>query len=219
MDIEKEFIIKDMIFGKISDIRPSFEVVDEFIHEFLYKEQNKSILINDLSNLYILSAFLGSESCLNKTEMKWCDILNDTQNDILKKNGEYIIGYMLIDDSYDGNIHYIELINTRVRNHNFAKIMMNKYTDLYDNKYDDSHDNKYLVPKDIIYSSKNYWEKIFQDMFLVYTSRDLEEFIDEYKINKKIINYDYLCEVLDEKEIIDNDCSNSCDDSDSNEIL
>lgn len=70
MNIKNEFIIKDAIFGKFSEMSINFKTIDTFIHKFLYKEPNNLILIKELSNLYVLIAYKGSEIYLKNCEKK-----------------------------------------------------------------------------------------------------------------------------------------------------
>jgi len=189
VDIENKSIIKDAYFGKLGDVSPHYDTTLEFIHEFIHNEPNKCFLLNELSNLYVIIATTNTME-YNDHATKWNDILDDKQFNILKKNGEYIVGYMCINKFYNKNkdVHYINLINTRVKNYNFAKIMMNKYTSM--------HNISYVVPIEIIQSSCEYWKKIFFDMFDVKTLGELEQFIDIMEIDKKIINYKYLHNLL-----------------------
>ncbi len=95
MNISNEWIIKDPFFGKFSEMPINFETIHTFIHKFLYNEPNNKLLMQELSNLYVLIAFKGSEKYLKNCEKKWCDILNNKEDlKILEKEHFNVIVYV-----------------------------------------------------------------------------------------------------------------------------
>jgi hypothetical protein len=188
-------------FGKLSDLPITFKALDEFIKNYIYVHPKKSILLRNLSNLYILNINIISNSNKNITEEKWKQILTNEQYNSLINNNDLIIGYFLLTGNKSNNkIHYIELIDTRVPNNNFAKILINKYENLYLYYEDNEHYIRgYLVPLEINNSSTMYWKKYFENNFLIKSIDELNEFIKDYNIDKNYIKWDHLYNCYNEE--------------------
>lgn len=167
-------------------------VIKDFI-DYIYLQPNGVTLITQLSELYVLVA----EWCGNK---KWKDFMNKEQYKLLKTNQHYVIGYMLVNDTHGKDEHhYIDFINTRLKGHNIADLMIRKYvSEIMD---DGDIMSNYLYPQEIIYSSAGYWKKQLDWIFAFddYSSPDI---IDKIKISLNIkmeLKWDNLIDLFDEE--------------------
>jgi len=149
--MENQWIVKDAIVCKIKNSGLSFELLQEFIEDVIYKHPNNSILLKELSNIYVLVALKGSEVYLREGEKSWKDILTEHQYEKLKKHNKFILAYMLVEE-IDDHYHFIEILDTIVPANNFARIMIQKYEYLNDYKVK-------LIPREIIDTSVYYWAK------------------------------------------------------------
>lgn len=184
-----EWVLHDAIFSKICDLNTiTYEIIYEFIKNYICKCPDKGILLKNLSNIYVLYGMQNSDNYVKSTEKKWKDILNDEQYEIMQKNNYYILGFILIDKKKSKNdkVHYIGLIDTRVKGYNIAELMINKY--------EKSYENIKLLPYEIIETSTKYWQKYFGNYFS--TKEEYHKFIIDMKINDDNIKWDYLIELL-----------------------
>jgi hypothetical protein len=172
--------------------------MQEFIENTIYKHPNRRILLQDLSNLYVLVASYDAQCYLRSGEKTWKDIMDEHNYNLLTKNRKHIIAYMLVSDD-DDNIHYIELFDTIVKGHNLGEHIFNKY----ENKY---QYQKTLIPKDIIYSSAKYWAKIlnFVDSDGKIYKNYIDEFLTANNINKNTIKWQELYDLCEDKDGYDN---------------
>lgn len=186
-----EFCFKDAFFLKIKDCRyGGDEWIKEFLNECIYKHPNSSLLLRNMSDIYVLLALKGSDNYVNedKGEKKWIEIMNNDQYELLTKNGYYVLGYILIGDIDNANdVHYIDIIDTRLRGHNLAEYMIDQYM----------KNISFVVPQKIIQSSAKYWKQIFNNVYFVQTRKDMNEFIEDNNINENLIDWKYLFVILD----------------------
>lgn len=203
-----EWIIKDADFGRIKDVYIDGDTIKQFIVDVVYKHPNWNILLQNLSDIYVLVASFGSQTYLKNGEKSWKEIMNNEQYDMLKKNSTLVIGYMLVKEKYE-NIHYIDLFDTVVRNNNLGFHMINKYEKERDY-------NVKLIPQEIIQTSAKYWAKmlhVMDDVGIVQKSL-IDEFIEDTNINSKDISWEYLYELCGEDE---NEDENENEDEDDEE--
>jgi hypothetical protein len=186
-------------------------VIKDFI-DYIYLQPNCVTLITQLSELYVLVAEWGG----NK---EWKDFMNKEQYKILKTNQQYVIGYMLVNDTHGKDEHhYIDFINTRLKGHNIADLMIRKYvSEIMD---DGDILFNYLYPQEIIYSAAGYWRKKLDWIFAFddYSSPDI---IDKIKISLNIkmeLKWDNLIDLLFAEEFNNDEWSDidELTDSDSN---
>lgn len=188
-------MINDAYFGKIRDVPGvNSEVLTQFIENVVYKHPNCELLLRQLSDIYVLVASIDAQIYKREGEKTWKDIMNKEQYDILEKNRNFIISYMLITKKHQ-NIHYIDLFDTIIRKNNCGELMINKYETNY---------KVTLIPQNIIQSSAKYWAKILNvilldlDNDIEYVTKDLiDEFIKRTNLNPKELTWDhlyYLCE-------------------------
>jgi len=181
-----DWIINDAVLGKIKDIYIDGDAIKEFIDNVVYKHPNWAVLLKNLSDIYVLVAYFGSQKYLKDGEKSWKEIMNKEQYETLEKNGDLVIAYMLVDERYE-NIHYIDLFDTVVRNNNLGYHMINKYEKERDY-------NVNLIPQNIILSSAKYWAKILpviDDSGIV-----RKNLIDDFMYNTNIKPQDIAWECL-----------------------
>ena len=182
--MSNDWIIKDADFVQIRHTTIQKETLINFIDNVVYKHPNSSILLKNLSDIYILVANFGYQKLLHPGEKSWKEIMNKEQYDMLEKNNELIIAYMWI-EKQDEDIHYIGLFDTIVRNNNLGYHMITKYENLYE---------IILIPQEIIQSSAKYWAKILDilDDKGIAQKQFIDDFIKEFSINPKDISWKHL---------------------------
>jgi hypothetical protein len=193
-NMSKEWIIKDAEFGKIKDIYIEGETIKEFINNVIYKHPNWSILLKNLSDIYVLVASLGSQNYLKNSEKSWKEIMNKEQYELLEKNRYFVIGYMLVDERYE-KIHYIDFFDTVIRKNNLGYHMINEYKKQRNYEVE-------LIPQKIIETSAKYWAKILDvldEKFLVQFNL-IDDFIESYNIKPEDISWDCLYNLCEEEE-------------------
>lgn len=187
-----DFVIKDSLFGKISDFS-SFgsDFLEEFLNRYINNHVNKSCLLFRLSNIYVLIGMKSSDKIVKKDEKKWIEIMEEDEYKYLNKNKYYVLGYILIRGKSKGNSnnHYIDMIDTRLRGHNIAKHMISEYE-----KYILNNES-ILLPYEIIPSSADYWKKYFS-VFCIECTEDLDDFIKENDIGCDNIDWGFLRVIL-----------------------
>ena len=193
--MENNFVINDADFGKIKNLYLEEESIKQFIENVVYKHPNSRILLQNLSDIHVLVANIGSEKYLKNDEKSWKDIMNNEQYDILKKNNSLVIAYMLVIEKYE-NIHYIDLFDTVIRKNNLGFHIINKYKKIYDVN---------LIPQDIIETSAKYWAKIldFIDDKNIVRENLIEEYIENFNIKDEDISWKYLYQLCDIDEDYD----------------
>ena len=183
-----EWLINDCDLLTIKDQYQLGESLKEFVDNVIYKHPNWNTLLPELSNIYVLVAIKDAEQCLREGEKSWEDIMGE-KYEFLEKNGKYIIGWIYINSKEEENIHYIDFIDSTIKGHNIAKIMIDKY----------EKEGVQLFPEEIISSSAKYWSKmIIRNVDgLIYTN-DIDTFIEENSINKNRIKWESLYEICEE---------------------
>lgn len=58
--MSKDWIINDAYFGKIKDLPKMGKTIKQFLDDVIYKHPNWSILLQNLSDIYVLVASLGA---------------------------------------------------------------------------------------------------------------------------------------------------------------
>jgi hypothetical protein len=164
--------------------RPAFEEFMEY-KGVISKRVSKSLL-NEIRRTYVLVADMNQEKDCNE---KWKDFMGEKQYKLLESNQQYVIGYMLVDDTHgEDKHHYIDDIDTRLRGHNIADLMIRKYVnEIMDNS---NVFTNYLYPKEILYSARGYWKKQLKFIFDIVID-DHDDYI--YQLNtydkiKKLCN-------------------------------
>lgn len=181
------WLIIDLDLYKMDDVFISDETMEEFYDNYICKHPNKGILLQNFSNLYIFKASI----CNSSKEKSWKDILNEEQYKLLEQNNEYILGYILINKRVEkNNIQYIDFIDTRLPKYNLATEMIIKYQEITGFN---------LYPLQIIESSAKYWKNIYH----LYTFEQLNEMIEEEGLNKKVIRWKYLEDLLTKDPVSD----------------
>jgi hypothetical protein len=193
-NMSKEWIIKDAEFGKIKDIYIEGETIKEFINNVIYKHHNWSILLKNLSDIYVLVASLGSQNYLKNSEKSWKEIMNKEQYELLEKNRYFVIGYMLVDERYE-KIHYIDLFDTVIRKNNLGYHMINEYKKQRNYEVE-------LIPQKIIETSAKYWAKILDvlDEKCLVQFNLIDDFIESYNIKPEDISWEWLYNLCEEEE-------------------
>jgi hypothetical protein len=192
------YLIRDQI-----DMFPLGESLKEFINTVIYEHPNWCELLPQLSDIHVLVA----NKC--RGGLIWKDILGDKYG-FLEKHGRYIIGWMYIDprkNKEENDIHYIDFIDSTIKGHNIAQIMINKY----------EKDNKVsLFPEEIIHSSSKYWSKkmIIEDEDGLIYKQDIDQFIEENSIDKDRIKWNSLYEICVDNEVNPTDSDYEDDEDD-----
>lgn len=195
--MSKHWIINDASFGKIKDQCISGESIKQFLDDVVYKHPNWDNLLQNLSNIYVLVASLGSQDILKDGETSWNDIMEKKQYDILEKNKYFIVSYMMTKE-IDQNNHYIELYDTIIRKNNLGRVMINKYEDNY---------GVNAIPREIIQSSAKYWgetldlycEDIDTGKYCMY-KEDIDEYINEKGLDSKDLRWKHLYDLCEEEK-------------------
>lgn len=186
--MSEHYIINDCDLVQIKDSELYPEAIQHFLENVVYVHPNKGVLLRNLSDLYVLVA--------RKEDKKdWENIMNEREYQILNKNHQLVISYMLTNDNKKSlDIHYIDWIDTIVRHQNLSKVMIDKYQILH---------NVLLVPQEIIPSSVKYWAKILdfgylhEDLDEYIVVKDLiEEYISELGVKKTELKWDPLYELV-----------------------
>ncbi len=175
------FVIRDCFFSKVKDSPINQSALKEFITNVIFSHSLQSVLLKNLSDIYIIVAHNDSDSLTEPNEKKWSEILSVDQYEILKANKYYVIGYMYVTE--DDNV-YIEYIESRVRGYYIGKYMI----DSYDMNYNDL--NKEIFPREIIESTVMYWKSYL----CIETKEEMHEIIRTNDL--KHIHWSYLEESL-----------------------
>jgi len=177
-DLFQDEMYKHTSFGKVCDMDLSYDCLTYFIKCYISKHPNKKILLSSMSNLYVVAANTY------KSHM-WKQILKPHDYSQLIKNGQFILGYALIEQSYSNkHIYFIELIDTLVSGQNLAAYMMDSFIQ--------RESYAILIPRTIIYTSAGYWDNYFEKMYHIDNKKDIEMFVNEHNINKKELNWELL---------------------------
>lgn len=198
--MSKDWIINDAYFEKIKDLPIMGKTIKQFLDDVVYKHPNWSILLQNLSDIYVLVASLDAQRLLKDNEKSWKEIMKKDEYDILEKNGYFVVAYMLVNEKHQNN-HYIDLFDTIIRNNNLGYVMIDKYEKKYEYMVN-------LVPQQIIQSSAKYWAKVLdfyyedEDTGKKYIDKNLiEEYIESYKLDSIDLDWEHLynlCENHDE---------------------
>ena len=87
-----DFIFNDASFetlGKIGNGLPD-ETLKKFYRDHIAPHPNYSLLMSQMSHMYVLTACLGSEGLVEEGETKWQDIMPEKQYQFLKKKRKLI---------------------------------------------------------------------------------------------------------------------------------
>lgn len=170
-----DYIIKNTYFGKINDLNLDFEIIYEFIENYIYDNNYNTILLSNLSNLYVIVASFNFEENL------WNDILSEDQYKLLEKN-DYILCYLLMEKKPSKNnnsVYYIDIIDTRLKKYNLAMYLIECY------EKNVIKEKCYILPGEIIYTAVGYWEKYFKRKYKI-NKEDLYKFINKLKISNDL---------------------------------
>lgn len=192
--MSKDWIINDAYFGKIKDLPIMGETIKQFLDDVVYKHPNWSILLQNLSDIYVLVASFDAQSCLKDGEKTWEQIMKKDEYDILEKNRYFVVAYMLVNEKHQNN-HYIDLFDTIIRNNNLGCVMIEKYVKKYEYMVN-------LVPQKIIRSSAKYWAKVLDfycedlDTGKKYIDKNLiEEYIELCELDSNDLDWEHLYEL------------------------
>ena len=188
-NVSKEFIINDAYFGKIKDLPISGETIKQFINNVVYKHPNWDMLLQNLSDIYVLVASFDAQTYCRDGEKTWKEIMKREEYDILEKNRKLVIAYMLVTEK-NQIIHYIDLFDTIVRNNNLGRVMIQKYKRDHD-------DEVILIPQEIIKTSAKYWAKVLY----IEDKEDIEELIKDLSWeHSKDLSWDHLYDLFELEE-------------------
>lgn len=155
-----EWVIRDSLFTRIQEVK-NCTILQEFYEKVIMEPSGTcKWMLPHFSNLYVLVASYGSEQKLKPSEHTWKQILSSEQYEFLKRNGELIIGYMMVDDTQQStntdivDYHFLHYIDTRVRGNNIAAFMLYKY---FDEK------ETILIPLEIMSSTETYWQRYMDE--------------------------------------------------------
>ena len=140
------------------------------------------IMLHDLSNLYVLVS--KPEFPYNKLDAR------HTINIPLEKSGpNSILGYIWIYNIHivqknSKPVYFIKFIDTRISGLQIAKYMMHKFESF--------GMGRMILPYEIQYSAKDYWEKYFIEKYNINNKIQLQAFIDLYHLHEQGIKWEYL---------------------------
>jgi hypothetical protein len=165
-----DFIFNDASFetlGKIGNGLPD-ETLKKFYRDHIAPHPNYSLLMSQMSHMYVLTACLGSEGLVEEGETKWQDIMPEKQYQFLKKNRKLIAGYMLMEEK--GECSYIKICDTAVRDNNILKYMIKRYK----KEKGISHALPYTIPS----SATGYFKKYFQEEYGIESDTQLTNWME-----------------------------------------
>lgn len=199
-------------FDKVSNISWRGNGLVEFVENYVLKHPNKEMLLSDLSNIYVLVTKMYLQHQFDDEINNFPEeYLKDKKDIYVENRYEFVLGYIWVsnkketpskdhkwyDADIDKEIHYINIIDSRVSGLNIAKHMIGRY-DGHD-KYDRGSNAYYeidLVPKHIIYDSAKYWKKYFDD-YIDFGNEDhktvLQDYMSFWKIDPE--NWKYLIDL------------------------
>lgn len=196
--MSEHWIINDAFFGQIKHSTLDGESIKQFIDDVIYKHPNWSILLKNLSDIYVLVASHSAQTFLRDDEKSWKDFMNDEQYKMLETNGKLVIAYMLVNEEHK-EIHYIDYFDTIVRQNDFGRSMINRYEKERDFRVT-------LIPQEIIPSSAKYWAKVLHLYYdddggnkVCFVKEGVDEFIKENNLNSGELKWKYLYELCNEK--------------------
>jgi len=185
-------LFKGCRLAKLKDMVKSKYITGRAYNNFLAYARHKSNpddewLLPRFLDVYVLVADMNQENDCNE---KWKDFMNEEKYKALKINQQYVIGYMLVNDTHDEDEHhYIEFINTRLRGHNIADLMIRKYVnEIMDNS---NVFTNYLYPQIIVNSASGYWRKQLKFIFDIVIDHDANK-ISAFDTHNKILK---LCNI------------------------
>lgn len=142
------------------------------------------IMLHDLSNLYVL---------VSKSDFPYHKLQpNHKMNISFKKNQpntNTILGYIWISDTitirkHRKPLYFIKFIDSRISGLNIANYMIQKFEAI--------GMGRMLLPYEIQFSAKGYWEKYFIEKYKVNNKILLEHFITKYHIHEQCINWSHI---------------------------
>ena len=145
-----------------------FDVSIEFMENYIYESNQKKLILDNLQNLYVY--------VINFDE-KIKNIIDKNSYKTFKKHNNYIIGFILVDNTINNKTQYINYIDTRIKKHNLANYMI----ELYEKQH-----NIILIPFDILETAGRYWKKYFEKKYNILTLSDLEKFKEGLEIKDDI---------------------------------
>ena len=174
-----DYLLKTSRFMKVQDICGVvgqsviiFQNAKELVKKFVSDIDETGLLVH-LSHIHILVGTKNDETFLRPGEKTWSDLLDD--NEELKKTmdelGCVILGYVLTSDD-----RYVERIDTFLRGFDIASFMIDKLNEARGTEF---------IPSEITESSAGYWRQYYD----LWSNEEIDNFIKEYKINKKDIDW------------------------------
>ena len=110
-DRSKDCVINLSYFGKIKEVPLSGEAIKHFITTVVYNHPNWGVSLKHLSDIYVLVASSSSQKWLKDGDKTWKEIMKKDEYDILEKNREFIVAYMLVTEKAQ-NYHTIDWVDT-----------------------------------------------------------------------------------------------------------
>jgi hypothetical protein len=164
----------------------------EFIHSIKRNEtlcvDTKEYILSNLTNVYTLSAIYTSEYY-----NEWSYILNKKDYTKYDENGEYVIGYMIINPNISGKgVDFIEYIDTKITHKNLATYMIKKYEERH---YLEKKQDVICLPHAIDIYSSDFWKKYFKREHYIDTMKDMSCLIQKHGISS-VIYWNPLFDIL-----------------------
>ena len=156
------------------------EVLYEFIENYIRDHTEERSLLYNLSNLYVMVASAATKDVLRTGELQWEDVMSSKEFAYLSENRFMIVGVIHISSTIYPDVDLIEWIDTRIRGLNIAKHMIRRY--------ETSFTDKILLPREIIPSAANYWQKELD-------VNDVDDIITEYPLLKDEFIWDTLTQI------------------------
>jgi len=168
-----DFIFNDANFeplGKIGNGLPN-ETLKKFHREHIDTHPNYSMLLSQMSHIYVLVANRGSDDVVEEGEAKWSDIMSGKQYQFLKEDKKLIVGYMLMEEDDDKKkLTYIKICDTVLRGNNILKYMIHRYK----KEKEISH----VLPATIPSSAAGFWKKNFQEEYDIESKTQLTNWME-----------------------------------------
>lgn len=172
--------VKDIKCDKDRDEDKAFDVINEFLENYICAHPNKGTLIKNLSNMYVLMAVKNPF---------WNRKLSKSEKYLLDTNSRYIIGF--IDPiRFTENIHYIYYIDTRLREMNIGRYMINKYN--YEMNNNLSEEVVHLLPQEVVETAAGYWKNFFVEEYECHNVEDLDNLIEQLDLGGHDLKWQHM---------------------------
>ena len=150
----EHFVVRDASFCPIRDLLPfGMTTITTFVTRTILRHPNCELLLQNLSDLYVLVGHYSSNALVRQNEQTWEKLLTEPDAVDMEKNGHLVIGWMFMEKSMPGGVWPIWFVDTLVPSLGLTNQMMFRIQKL--------SSNQYVVPGEILPSATVYWVRWF----------------------------------------------------------